>query len=125
MSHVNLVMALLTVRLICVAQRLSIRVWNPRLYSSVRLKLFLLCCMIICNKIKLSLSPCCNSIDKHLYIFFRKQMFSSLKWMNLSSQISSQVLMKLKRNSQVMPSEISHLSLSLSLNQRVVILIHK
>ena len=32
-------------------------------------------------------------------------MFSSLKWMNLSSQISSQVLMKLKRNSQVMPSE--------------------
>ena len=47
-------------------------------------------------------------------------MFSSLKWMNLSSQISSQVLMKLKRNSQVMPSEFSH-----SLNQRVVILIHK
>ena len=44
-------------------------------------------------------------------------MFSSLKWMNLSSQISSQVLMKLKRNSQVMPSEISHLSLSLSLSQ--------
>lgn len=41
-------------------------------------------------------------------------MFSSLKWMNLSSQISSQVLMKLKRNSQVMPSEISHLSLSQS-----------
>ena len=34
-------------------------------------------------------------------------MFSSLKWMNLSSQISSQVLMKLKRNSQVMPSEFS------------------
>lgn len=67
-----------------------------------------------CDKIKLSLSPCCNSIDKHLYIFFRKQMFSSLKWMNLSSQISSQVLMKLKRNSQVMPSEISHLSLSQS-----------
>ena len=64
------------------------------------------------DKIKLSLSPCCNSIDKHLCIFFRKQMFSSLKWMNLSSQISSQVLMKLKRNSQVMPSEISHLSLS-------------
>lgn len=65
-----------------------------------------------CDKIKLSLSPCHNSIDKHLYIFFRKQMFSSLKWMNLSSQISSQVLMKLKRNSQVMPSEFSH-----SLNQ--------
>ena len=73
-----------------------------------------------CDKIKLSLSPCHNSIDKHLYIFFRKQMFSSLKWMNLSSQISSQVLMKLKRNSQVMPSEFSH-----SLNQRVVILMHK
>ena len=72
------------------------------------------------DKIKLSLSPCCNSIDKHLYIFFRKQMFSSLKWMNLSSQISSQVLMKSKRNSQVMPNEFSH-----SLNQRVVILIHK
>ena len=65
-----------------------------------------------CDKIKLSLSPCHNSIDKHLYIFFRKQMFFSLKWMNLSSQISSQVLMKLKRNSQVMPSEFSH-----SLNQ--------